>query len=200
MHISEGVLPISELIGGFILSGIGVVYGMVKMRADDVPKVGIFTAVFFVASLIHVPIGPSSVHLVLNGLLGIILGWAAFPSIMVALLLQAIFFQFGGLTVLGVNTFNMAFPSVLVYLLFKNFIRRSGTPFYIASFFTGFLAILFAGIFTAGSLALAGEKFFTVSKMILLAHIPIMIVEGIICLVVLRFIKKVKPEILNMEV
>ena len=200
MHISEGVLPINELICGFVLSGIGTIYGMVKMKADDVPKVGIFTAVFFVASLIHVPIGPSSVHLVLNGLLGIILGWAAFPSIMVALLLQAIFFQFGGLTVLGVNTFNMAFPSVLVYLLFKNFVKKEGTPFYIASFLTGFLAILFAGIFTAGSLAFAGEKFFTASKMALIAHILIAIIEGIICLVVLRFLKKVKPEILNLEV
>ncbi len=197
MHISEGVLPLSELVVGYVISGIGVVFGMFKMRADDVPKVAILTAVFFVASLIHVPIGPSSVHLVLNGVLGIILGWSAFPSIMIALLLQAIFFQFGGLTVLGVNTFNMAFPAILVYLIFKRFISCEGISFYISSFLAGFLGILFAGIFTAGSLALAGEQFFVASKMILLAHIPVMIVEGIICVAVLRFIKKVKPEILN---
>ena len=46
-------------------------------------------------------------HLILNGLLGMLLGWAAFPSIFVALMLQAILFQYGGITVLGVNTFNM---------------------------------------------------------------------------------------------
>lgn len=32
------------------------------------------TAAFFVASLIHVPIGPTSVHLLLNGLLGVVVG------------------------------------------------------------------------------------------------------------------------------
>ncbi|NHZ72019.1 MAG: cobalamin biosynthesis protein CbiM, partial [Aquificales bacterium] len=32
----------------------------------------------------------------------------AFPAILVALTLQALLFQFGGFTVLGVNTFNMA--------------------------------------------------------------------------------------------
>ena len=49
----------------------------------------------------------SSAHLILNGLLGVVLGWAAFPVIFVALLLQAVLFQFGGFTVLGVNTATM---------------------------------------------------------------------------------------------
>ena len=62
--------------------------------------VAILAAHFFVGSLIHVPVGPSSVHVVLNGLLGMLLGWAAFPSIFVALMLQAILFQYGGITVL----------------------------------------------------------------------------------------------------
>ena len=39
---------------------------------------GLLGAAFFVASLIHVPIGFSSAHLILNGLLGVVLGWAAF--------------------------------------------------------------------------------------------------------------------------
>ncbi len=197
MHISEGVLPLSELAVGYLLSGIGVVVGMIKMKADDVPKVAVLTAAFFVASLIHVPIGFSSAHLVLNGVLGIILGWCAFPSILVALLLQAIFFQFGGLTVLGVNTFNMAFPAILVYLVFSTFIKKDGILFYICSFLSGFFGIFLAGIFTAGALALAGEKFFVASKMILLAHILIMLVEGVLCLVILSFIKKVRPEIIH---
>jgi cobalt/nickel transport system permease protein len=39
-----------------------------------------------VASLIHVPIGPSNAHLILNGLVGLLLGWGAFPAILVALI------------------------------------------------------------------------------------------------------------------
>lgn len=46
---------------------------------ESIPKVGVLSSAFFVATLIHVPVGPSSIHLVLNGLMGVMLGWAAFP-------------------------------------------------------------------------------------------------------------------------
>src|SRR4030042_6506194 len=85
----------------------------------------VLSSAFFVASLIRVPIGPSSVHLVLNGLVGVLLGWMAFPSILVALALQALLFQFGGFTSLGVNTFNMAAPAVMAYYLFNFLIRKT---------------------------------------------------------------------------
>jgi cobalt/nickel transport system permease protein len=55
-----------------------------------------------VSSLVSVPVGPGSVHLLLNGLMGLLLGWAAVPAILVALILQAVFFGFGGILVLGV--------------------------------------------------------------------------------------------------
>jgi cobalt/nickel transport system permease protein len=80
------------------------------MEHKEVPKVAILSSVFFVASLIHVPLGPSSVHLILNGIMGVLLGWTAFPAILVALALQGVLFQFGGITTLGVNTLNMALP------------------------------------------------------------------------------------------
>ncbi len=70
----------------------------------------VLSSVFFIASLIHVPVGPSAAHLILNGVCGLLLGWMAFPAILVGLALHALLFQFGGLTTLGVNTFNMAFP------------------------------------------------------------------------------------------
>ena len=59
-----------------------------------------------------------SAHLVLNGLLGALLGFVAFPAITVALLLQALLFQYGGILVLGVNTATMALPPILCYYLF----------------------------------------------------------------------------------
>lgn len=64
------------------------------------------------------PIGFSSAHLILNGLLGVVLGWAAFPVIFVALLLQAVLFQFGGFTVLGVNTATMGLGALAAYGIF----------------------------------------------------------------------------------
>ena len=41
--------------------------------------------------------------LVLNGLMGLMLGWAALPAVFTALLLQAVFFGHGGYTTLGVR-------------------------------------------------------------------------------------------------
>lgn len=96
MHISEGVLSPAVLGAGAVLAAAGIVIGLRKLDYDRLMTVAILAAAFFVGSLIHVPIGPSSVHLILNGLLGMLLGWAAFPSIFVALMLQAILFQYGG--------------------------------------------------------------------------------------------------------
>ncbi len=112
MHISEGILSGPVLISGATLAAAGTAVGLKKLDYDRIAQSGILAASFFVAALIHVPVGPSSVHLILNGIVGLLLGWAAFPIILVALLLQAVLFQFGGITTLGVNTVIMALPAV----------------------------------------------------------------------------------------
>ena len=115
MHIAEGVLSAPVLITGAVVAAAGVAYGLKKIPANHFMLAGLLGAAFFVASLIHVPIGFSSAHLILNGLLGVVLGWAAFPVIFVALLLQAVLFQFGGFTVLGVNTATMGLGALAAY-------------------------------------------------------------------------------------
>ena len=117
MHISEGILSAPVLLGGASLTAVGTMIGLKKLDLDRIMEVSMLTATFFVASLIHVPIGPASIHLVLSGLLGIMLGWVCFPAIVVGLLMQAVFFQYGGLMVLGVNGFIMAFPAVICFYL-----------------------------------------------------------------------------------
>ena len=81
MHIAEGVLSAPVLITGAVVAAAGVAYGLKKIPANHFMLAGLLGAAFFVASLIHVPIGFSSAHLILNGLLGVVLGWAAFPVI-----------------------------------------------------------------------------------------------------------------------
>ncbi|RKY00355.1 cobalt transporter CbiM, partial [Candidatus Poribacteria bacterium] len=155
------------------------------------------SAAFFVASLIHVPLGPSSVHLVLNGLLGVLLGWVAFPAVLLALFLQAILFQFGGLTTLGVNTFNMAMPGVICFYLFGPLLRRGGPLVPIGGFLTGSVSILLSGVLVALDLALTGEGLINAAKLILVAHLPVMAIEGIITAFILSFLRRVKPEMLE---
>jgi len=198
MHISEGILSPEVLIAGAVIAIAGTGIGLKKMDYDKMPRVAILSSVFFIGSLIHVPIGPSSVHLILNGLIGIILGWMSFPAILVALTLQSILFQFGGLTVLGINTVNMASPGVIVYFIFNRLIKNKKRIIsMIASFSAGTLAVFISAVFTAFSLFFTGEFFIQVAKLMVIAHFPIMVIEGLITLFIVTFLKKVKPEILE---
>ena len=92
MHISEGILSAPVLVVGAGLTATAVAYSLKKLKHKEVPKVAILSSVFFVASLIHVPVGPSSVHLILNGIIGLLLGWSAFPAMLVALSLLSVLF------------------------------------------------------------------------------------------------------------
>jgi cobalt/nickel transport system permease protein len=199
MHISEGVVSGPGLAAGWALTVAGTALGLRRLDYDRLMTVAILSAAFFVASLIHVPIGPVSAHLILNGLLGAILGLAAFPAICVALLLQAVLFQFGGFVVLGVNAFDMAFPAVLCSLLFGALLRAGGARRTVGAFCCGFFSVLLAGCLTAAALALSGEAFVATAKVIVLAHVPIMVIEGVLTVMVVGFLTKVRPEMLSIR-
>ena len=198
MHISEGVLSAPVLVTGAALTAAGCGIGLKKLDYDRVPKVAILTSAFFVASLIHIPIGPSSIHLVLNGLTGLLLGWPAFPAILIALFLQALLFQFGGITGLGVNTFNMALPAIICFFLFARAVKGTNKMISMgAAFACGFFGILLGSLMVAISLVSTGNPFIGVAKVVLIAHLPVMIIEGLITLFSAGFLRKLKPELLG---
>ncbi len=199
MHIVDGALSEPVLAGGALLALAGVAYGLKKMDYEHLPQVGVLSAAFFIASYIHLPIGFSSVHLILNGLIGLALGWAAFPALLVALILQAVFFGFGGFLVLGVNTFNIALPAVMVYFLCRHGIAASSPR--VAAIWGaigGAGAVAVTTMMVAGSLALSGEAFWLAAKATLIAHIPVMLVEGFVTAAAVLLIRKVKPEFLHL--
>jgi cobalt/nickel transport system permease protein len=126
----------------------------------------------------------------------LLLGWAAFPAILVALVLQAMLFQFGGITALGVNTIIMALPAVICYLAFSPFLHKNATLALVATFACGFLSVFLSAIILGLSLLFTEENFFEVSAIVIAAHIPVMIVEGIITAICVAFIRKVQPAML----
>lgn len=199
MHISEGVLSPAVLIGGAAITAAGVAAGIKDLDQKEIPSVGILSAAFFVASLIHVPVGPVSAHLTLNGLVGLILGWKAFPAILVGVALQGLLFQFGGITTLGVNTLNMALPAVICYYIFGRGIK-SGTgrsALIFAAFASGSCAVLMSSIMVGFSLYLTGEAFLPAAKLVVAAHLPVMFIEGGLTAACVLFLKKVRPELLE---
>lgn len=201
MHIAEGVLSPAVLATGYAITAAGTALGLKKLDYDRLMTVAILAATFFVGSLIHVPIGITSAHLILNGLLGVILGWAAFPAILAALALQALLFQFGGLVVLGVNTFTMGFSAVAAGYVFRGLCRAWPTPAgqKIAAFCGGALGVMGAGLLTAVALAFSDEGFATAARLLFLAHLPIMLAEGLITMLTVGFISRVRPEMLRLS-
>lgn len=196
MHVSEGVLSAQMLAAGGVIAIAGTAVGLKKMNYERVAEVGILSSAFFVASLINVRIGVSSAHLILNGILGLMLGWAAFPAILVALILQAVFFQFGGLTVLGVNTVIMALPAVISYYLFSRMLFKTPRIAATAAALSGFLSVLFSGLLLGASLIFTEESFFEMVCLIVGANFPVMVIEGIVTAFSVMFIRKVRPEML----
>ncbi|MEJ2170815.1 MAG: cobalt transporter CbiM [Desulfobacterales bacterium] len=197
MHISEGVLSSPVLVSGMAMAAAGTAIGLKKLDYDHIAKAGMLSAAFFVASLIHVPIGPSNAHLVLNGIVGLLLGWAAFPAILVALILQAVLFQFGGITTLGVNTVIMALPAVACYLAFGPLIRTKKSVAVAAAFACGAGSVLMGAVLVGLALMFTEKNFFEVSAIVVAAHLPVMIIEGIVTALCVAFLKKVQPELLN---
>lgn len=202
MHVAEGVLSLPVVFTGATTAVVGVFWGLKKLPAQRLMLAGLLGAVFFLASLIHIPIGVGSAHLIMNGVIGILLGSASFPVIFIALLLQAVLLQFGGLTVLGVNTATMGIGSVLAGYLFHQIIKSSSQKkrtLCIASFIAGFSAVLISGLLTAVALAVSHESFQIVAMTIFLSNLPIMVIEGVVTIFIILYISKTEPRLLYQQ-
>ena len=123
VHISNNVLEPSWEWGGFALAAVLVGLAAWRLHEDEVPRIALLTAAFFVASSIHVPLPGTSVHLILNGLVGVVLGGRSALAIFVGLTLQAILIGHGGYFALGVNTCIMTAPALLAWVLFRTLHR-----------------------------------------------------------------------------
>src|SRR5262245_9350999 len=121
VHITDGILSAPWWLGGYAIAGALLLISAWRVRDEEIPHIALLTAVFFVVSLIHVPVGFTSVHLLMNGLIGIVLGPRAALAICCGLFLQYWLMPVphGGLQTLGVNTCVLAAPAILVWALLR---------------------------------------------------------------------------------
>ena len=199
-HIPDGILSAPVLIGGAAVALAGVTLGLRSLNDWAIPRTAILSAAFFTASLISVPVGPSSVHLLLSGLMGIMIGVAIFPAVGVALILQALLFGFGGLTTLGVNTVNIALPGFVLAMVIGPIIRSSHSSAIRAglSALVGGLSVLGTGGLVALSLALASPEYTPVASVLLATYLPLALAEAFITAAVVGFLSRVQPDALRL--
>ena len=115
VHLPDGLIQGPGIIAGWIIALLLLLLGSRHLANDEIPKISLLTAVFFLASLfpIQVPGGPKT-HLLLNGLIGVILGQRAVLAIAPALFLQSLLFAHGGFLSLGLNICVMTIPALFI--------------------------------------------------------------------------------------
>ncbi|MBX9582399.1 MAG: energy-coupling factor ABC transporter permease, partial [Gemmataceae bacterium] len=120
VHIANGVLSNPWWVGGYAGMVLLLLPAVWRLREDEIPRIGVLSAAFFVASSAHVPLPvPVSVHLILNGLVGVVLGRRAMLAVVVGLVLQALLIGHGGLDSLGVNACVVGLPAAAAGWLYR---------------------------------------------------------------------------------
>ncbi|MCC0177270.1 cobalt transporter CbiM [Waterburya agarophytonicola K14] len=218
MHIPDGFLPPNICLAGYALTGGVTWYSLREIKRDNytqanIPKASLLTAAFFVASLIHIPIPPTSVHLIFNGLMGAVLGFYAFPAILIGLFFQAVMFQHGGMSTLGVNAIVIGAPAIAAHLIFKQrdklplasdrFLRKKQAVTKILSFAAGAGALLLSATMFAVLLVTNISPDMDVNAertaiLISMGSYAIQAaIEGVFCVMLISFLEQVKPELLR---
>ncbi|MDR2516603.1 MAG: cobalt transporter CbiM [Spirochaetaceae bacterium] len=190
MHISEGVLSPPVLAAGWALAAGGLAWGLKKTKTGQLPETALVSAALFLASLVHVPLGPSSVHLTLLGVAGILLRWRAVPALFIALFLQGFLFQFGGLLSLGVNTAVMGSAALTGSLVFRFFPEKWRLP---GAFAGGFTAVITGTALVSLALFISGGELWGTAVLLFAANIPLALVEGVISLFITAFLARMLP-------
>lgn len=222
MHISEGIMTLPVLSTGWAvtagllalslrrINSAGQSTNNAQGRVLDsmLPKMAVFASAFFLASLVRVPIGATSAHFALLGLMGLTLGWGSFPAIFMALVLQALLFQFGGLASLGVNACIMGIPALLTYALFSRAVTHSssahatGNTFTrlgragIAAFLAGALPIVLGTALIFAALMASHAALASTAGLLAAASLPLAFMEGLVTLFAVGFLRKVAPDML----
>ena len=196
MHVSDGILTSEVTITTAVIAVGLLIYSFKDLKNKNIAIVSAMSAVFFIASFVHIPLGFVQIHLVLIGIIGIILGAQVFLAIFIALLLQATLLGYGGISSLGANLIIMSLPAYLIFLASKmgllNFFSLK-----IKYFMIGFLAVLLSSLFLALILALSKEEYLYASYTIILTNVPAMFIEGLITLFLINYLKKSIPDLLD---
>jgi len=220
MHVPDGILPAQVSAVGYAIATPFIGYCLRKISrssqssplntARAIPKAALLTATFFVASSLYLPLPPplGTLHFLMNGLLGVLLGYYAVPALFIGLLFQALLLGHGGFLSLGINVLLLGIPALVAHHLFQ---LRHHLPARIQpSAAAGMLgaiagsagvigsALLFFGIVitTIPADINAATEQAAVFGLVML-HLPLALIEGAFTASFVMFLLKTKPELLQ---
>lgn len=188
------------------------------LSVKQVPLLAIGAAFSFIIMMFNVPIpGGTTGHAVGGVLVAILLGpWAACIAITVALVIQALLFGDGGITAIGANCFNMAFvlpfAGYYIYKVVAHNAPIDSNRRVIAAGIAGYIAINIAAGLTGFEFGIQPLLHHTATGQALYCPyglnvaLPAMLgehllvfgwVEAIVTALVIKYLQKQAPELLN---
>ena len=200
MHIPDGFLSPGVTISTAVVSAGTLAISVKRVNqnivASRIPLMGVLASFVFLVQLFSFPVGPgTSVHLSGALLIAILLGpLSGFIIMSVSLIAMALLFQHGGIFSLGANIFNLAgMGCFLGYALYRVIPGER-------------LSIVLAGLFStmAAAASMTLELYFSSMldlslglKSIITIYTITGLIEGLITLMIILYVKRVKPEILG---
>lgn len=208
LHIPDGFLNLPTSLMAWVGTIILMALALKRVQSDyqerAVPLMGVCAAFIFAAQMINFPIpGGTSGHLLGGTLAGVLLGpWAGTLVMAIVFVVQAVFFQDGGLTALGANIFNMgAIGTFGGYYLYKTIRfalgRQSWRSMAIATAVAAWSSVMVAAIAAALQVAASGTIPLGVVIVAMVSwHVLIGIGEALITLVAVHFVWRSRPDLL----
>jgi cobalt/nickel transport system permease protein len=210
MHIPDGFLTPQIIIPTFIITAIFWIICIKKVKLTDqqVPMMGLLTALFFAAMMMNYPIaGGTTAHLLGGASIGLILGpFAGCISITIILVLQALLFGDGGLTALGANVLNMGIIGVFVpcavFIVMNKVLKiKSTTSLFATVFISAFLGDLLAAVSAGTELGLS-QPIFTYGlgvavPAMAINHSIIGVAEGVVTVILIGTLLRLRPDVLE---
>lgn len=203
MHILDGVLG-APVVAVTSVAAVGLVgWSLKDTKEQEVPKIALMSAVFFAGSLVHVNLGGSSVHLLLSGIIGLVLGRRTPVAVSIALVLQLLILQFGGLTSLGANIIDVSVPAMLIAALVRPQLNRSRLCDAVCGAAVGGLSVILTVLFVSVMLIESNMRFgfgpFSAVTGLLVGHIPVIIIEMVVTGFAVCMVIKIRPELLGLK-
>ena len=206
MHIPDGFIPILQCMVYWIIALIFIALALRWARREldesKVPMLAVLAAGIFAMQALNVPIPwGTSGHMVGGVLAAIVFAspWAGVLALTLVLIIQAMVFGDGGITVMGANIFLMGIVGTFIgYHLFTVLKERVKLPMLVAAFAGAWTGLFASAIVASFVLAIAGT-FPLVEGLIFMGtyHIVIGIVaEGALTVAVLGLLIYAAPEML----
>ncbi|MGE3166806.1 MAG: CbiM family transporter [Planctomycetota bacterium] len=200
MHIVDGVLPAATWLGGWVAAVGGLSVSARRLAVEETPRIAVLSSAFFIASAFRIPLGPTSTHLLLHGLVGIVLGKRAFVAIGLGAALHFLILAQGGLTTLGVNMAVLGFPAMIGGWLFRRFrVHASQRLLPALAAATTLVTMALSIVAHAGVLLTGGRRFEAVVVAMASAHVVVAIFEATMTALLVAFLVRVRPDLIAGE-